>query len=99
MATIFTKIVNREIPCHLIAEDDRFMAFLDVMPLVEGHVLVIPKQEVDYIEITGETAIGYKMQWDKKRAIKIPSSFQEAYPAIKVTGVNRSTFWTFIQKK
>lgn len=57
------------------------------------------KQEVDYIEIAGETAIGYKMQWDKKRAIKIPSSFQEAYPTIKVTGVNRSTFWTFIQKK
>lgn len=49
MSTIFTKIVQREIPCHLIAEDDRFMAFLDVMPLVEGHTLVIPKQEIDYI--------------------------------------------------
>jgi histidine triad (HIT) family protein len=49
MSTIFTKIVNKEIPCHLIKEDDRFLAFLDVMPLVEGHVLVIPKQEVDYI--------------------------------------------------
>jgi len=49
MSTIFTKIVNKEIPCHLIKEDDRFLAFLDVMPLVKGHVLVIPKQEVDYI--------------------------------------------------
>lgn len=49
MSTIFTKIIQREIPCHLIAEDDRFMAFLDVMPLVEGHTLVIPKQEIDYI--------------------------------------------------
>jgi histidine triad (HIT) family protein len=49
MSTIFTKIINREIPCHLIKEDDRFLAFLDVMPLVEGHVLVIPKQEIDYI--------------------------------------------------
>ncbi len=49
MSSIFTKIVNGEIPCHKIAEDDRFLAFLDVMPLVEGHTLVIPKQEVDYI--------------------------------------------------
>ncbi len=49
MASLFTKIVNREIPAHIVAEDDRFIAFLDVMPLVEGHTLVIPKQEVDYI--------------------------------------------------
>lgn len=49
MASIFTRIINREIPAHIIAEDDRFIAFLDVMPLVEGHTLVVPKQEVDYI--------------------------------------------------
>jgi len=49
MSTIFSKIVQGEIPCHKIAEDDRFLAFLDVMPLVEGHTLVIPKQEIDYI--------------------------------------------------
>lgn len=49
MASIFTKIINGEIPCHKIAETDEFLAFLDIMPLVEGHTLVIPKKEVDYI--------------------------------------------------
>ncbi len=49
MASIFTRIVNGEIPAHKIAEDEHFLAFLDVMPLVEGHTLVIPKKEVDYI--------------------------------------------------
>lgn len=49
MATIFTRIINGEIPCHKIAETEEFLAFLDIMPLVEGHTLVIPKKEVDYI--------------------------------------------------
>ena len=48
MASIFTRIVNGEIPAHVIAEDDRFFAFLDIRPLNEGHTLVIPKKEVDY---------------------------------------------------
>jgi len=48
MASLFTKIVNGEIPCHKVAENDKFLAFLDVMPLVPGHTLVIPKHEVDY---------------------------------------------------
>lgn len=47
MPSIFTRIVNGEIPCHKVAEDDRFLAFLDIQPLREGHTLVIPKQEVD----------------------------------------------------
>jgi len=49
MATIFTKIVNGDIPCYKIAEDDRFFAFLDINPLAKGHTLVIPKQETDYL--------------------------------------------------
>lgn len=49
MATIFTKIVNGEIPCYKVAEDENFLAFLDINPLAEGHTLVIPKKEVDYI--------------------------------------------------
>lgn len=47
--TIFSKIVAGEIPCYRIAEDERFLAFLDIFPLVPGHTLVIPKVEVDYI--------------------------------------------------
>jgi len=49
MASIFTKIVNGDIPCHKIAETEDFLAFLDINPLAEGHTLVIPKKEVDYI--------------------------------------------------
>lgn len=47
MGSIFTRIINGEIPCHKVAEDDRFLAFLDIAPLREGHTLVIPKLEVD----------------------------------------------------
>ncbi len=49
MPTIFSKIISREISGHIVAEDDRFIAFLDIMPLVMGHVLVVPKKEIDYI--------------------------------------------------
>jgi len=49
MASIFSKIVAGEIPAYKIAENDRYLAFLDVFPIKKGHVLVIPKQEVDYI--------------------------------------------------
>ena len=49
MSSIFTKIINGEISCHKIAEDDNYLAFLDVFPLAIGHTLVIPKKEIDYI--------------------------------------------------
>ena len=49
MATIFTKIINGEIPCYKIAEDENFIAFLDINPLVKGHTLVVPKKEIDYL--------------------------------------------------
>ena len=55
MASIFTKIINGEIPCHKIAETDDFIAFLDVRPMVEGHTLCVPKREVDYyFDLTNE---------------------------------------------
>lgn len=49
MATIFSKIINGEIPCYKVAEDDNFFAFLDINPLAKGHTLVVPKLELDYI--------------------------------------------------
>jgi histidine triad (HIT) family protein len=49
MASIFTRIINREIPGQIVAEDDKFVAFLDIMPMVLGHTLVVPRKEVDYI--------------------------------------------------
>ncbi|KPM47768.1 HIT family protein [Jiulongibacter sediminis] len=59
MASIFSKIVAGEIPCHKIAENDDFLAFLDVFPCAKGHTLVIPKKEVDYIfDVDEETYMG-----------------------------------------
>lgn len=49
MSSIFTKIVNGEIPCYKVAENEDFLAFLDVQPIIKGHTLVIPKKEIDYI--------------------------------------------------
>lgn len=49
METIFSKIISKEIPAHIIAEDDQFLAFLDINPLAKGHTLVIPKSPIDYI--------------------------------------------------
>lgn len=49
MATIFSRIIAGEIPCYKVAENEKFFAFLDINPLVKGHTLVVPKQEVDYI--------------------------------------------------
>lgn len=49
MASIFSKIIAGEIPCHKIAENDQYFAFLDVFPCAVGHVLVVPKQEIDYL--------------------------------------------------
>lgn len=62
MASIFTKIVNGEIPCYKIAETNDFLAFLDVFPLRKGHTLVIPKKEVDYIfDLDDQTYAGLMM--------------------------------------
>jgi len=59
MATIFSKIVSGEIPAHKVAETTDYLAFLDINPLVEGHVLVIPKKEIDYIfDLDDETYAG-----------------------------------------
>jgi histidine triad (HIT) family protein len=69
MATIFSKIINREIPGHIIAEDERFIAFLDIMPLVMGHVLVVPKKEVDYIFDLDDTTLADLYVFAKKIAV------------------------------
>jgi len=72
MATIFSKIIAGEIPSFKIAEDDRFFAFLDINPLVKGHTLIIPKQEVDYIFEVDDTTLADMMVYAKRiaKAIK-----------------------------
>ncbi len=71
MASIFTKIINREIPGYIVAEDDRFIAFLDVMPLVEGHTLIVPKKEIDYIFDLDDTLLADMMIFAKTVAIAL----------------------------
>jgi histidine triad (HIT) family protein len=75
MATLFTKIVNGEIPCHKVLESDKFLAFLDIMPLKKGHVLVIPKMEVDYIFNLDDDLLGEMVVFAKKVANKIERVF------------------------
>jgi len=71
MSSIFSKIINGEIPCNKVAENDRFLAFLDIMPLHEGHVLVIPKVEVDYIFDLEDDLLKDLMLFSKQVAHKI----------------------------
>ncbi len=72
MASIFTRIINGEIPCYRVAEDDRYIAFLDVRPLKAGHMLVVPKKEVDYIFDLDEEMLAGMMIFAQKvaRAMK-----------------------------
>lgn len=80
MATLFSRIVSGEIPCHKVAEDDKFLAFLDIMPLRRGHVLVIPKVEVDYIFDLEDELLGEMMVFAKK----VASSIKREFPCKKV---------------
>jgi histidine triad (HIT) family protein len=68
MATVFSKIIQGEIPCYKIAEDDRFFAFLDIHPLAEGHTLVVPKTETDYIFDLEDDRLAGMMVFAKKVA-------------------------------
>jgi histidine triad (HIT) family protein len=87
MATIFTKIINKEIPAEIIAEDDKFIAFLDIMPLVKGHVLVVPKQEVDYIfNLDDETLSGLHI-FAKKVAKAIDKTIKCTRVGVAVIGL------------
>ncbi len=80
MSSIFSKIVRGEISCHIIAEDDQFLAFLDVMPLVEGHTLVIPKQEIDYIFDLDPEALAGLMKF----AQRIAPAIKKAIPCKRI---------------
>ena len=80
MATIFSKIAAGEIPSWKVAEDDRFYAFLDINPLAEGHTLVIPRKEVDYIfDLDPETYAGL---WEF--AARVAKAIREAIPCKRV---------------
>jgi histidine triad (HIT) family protein len=75
MATIFTKIINGEIPCYKIAEDERYFAFLDINPLKAGHTLVVPKKETDYIFDLDDDQLKGIIVFSKKVAAAIKAAF------------------------
>lgn len=87
MASIFTKIVQGEIPCHKVAENDRFLAFLDIFPLTKGHTLVIPKQEVDYIFDLEDDLLADLMLFAKQVAKKVEAAISCQRIAVSVIGV------------
>ncbi len=80
MATLFTRIINGEIPCYKVAEDDRYFAFLDINPLTKGHTLVVPKVEDDYIfNLDDETYAGLMLF-----AKKVAQAQQLAIPCKRI---------------
>ncbi|MBO6572811.1 HIT family protein [bacterium] len=87
MASIFSKIINGEIPCYKIAEDEDYFSFLDINPIAEGHALVIPKQEVDYVfDLSDETLHGL-ISFSKKIAKAIDRSLGTIRTGIIVEGL------------
>lgn len=87
MPSIFTKIVNGEIPCYKIAEDDHFFAFLDINPNVKGHTLCIPKKEIDKItDLDEETYLGL-MGFSRKIAKAMEAAIDCKRVGITVIGL------------
>lgn len=80
MATIFSRIIAGEIPSYKVAEDDKFYAFLDINPLVKGHTLVVPKQEVDYIFDLNDEDLAEMHVFAKK----VARAIEKAFPCKKV---------------
>ena len=87
MASIFTRIINGEIPCYKVAEDENFIAFLDINPLVEGHTLVVPKIEEDYIFDLDDETLAKMMAFAKKVAAQIKTVTECKRVAIAVLGM------------
>jgi len=87
MASIFTKIIDREIPAYIVAEDDAHIAFLDIMPVAIGHVLVVPKQEIDYIFNMDNEALASLMVFAKQVAIGLEKAVPCKRIGIAVIGL------------
>ena len=87
MPTIFSKIINGEIPCYKIAEDEQFLAFLDINPLSKGHTLVVPKIEIDYIFDLDGDLLASMMLFAQKVALAIDKTMDCKRVGIAVLGL------------
>jgi histidine triad (HIT) family protein len=87
MATVFSKIISGEIPCLKIAEDDSFLAFLDINPLAEGHTLVVPKTEIDYFFDIDDDHLSRMIVFSKSVAEKLKKNVECKRIGISVIGL------------
>ena len=85
--SIFTKIIKGEIPCYKIAEDDRFIAFLDVFPIKKGHTLVVPKAQIDYLFDLDDSLLSDLMIFSKKVAQKMQRAISCERIGVAVIGL------------
>ncbi len=87
MSTVFSKIISGEIPCFKIAENDQFLAFLDITPLAKGHTLVIPKKEVDYIFDMEDAHLAEMMIFAKEVAKQLKKAISCKKIGVSVIGL------------
>lgn len=87
MASIFTRIINRDIPAYIMAEDDKHMAILDINPLTFGHVLVFPKQEIDYLFDLEDSVYLQLMTFSKNIASKLKQTVPCKRIGVSVIGL------------
>lgn len=80
MSTIFTKIITRQIPAYVLAEDEEFIAFLDIQPIVAGHTLVVPKQEIDNLFDLPEDVLARLLPFTKK----VSTGLEKTIPCIRI---------------
>ncbi len=87
MASVFTRIINGEIPCYKVAEDENYFAFLDIFPLAKGHVLVVPKKEIDYLFNLDDDLLAGLMVFAKKVALAVEKSVPCVRVGVAVIGL------------
>lgn len=87
MPTLFTKIIQGEIPCYKVAENDKFLAFLDINPLAQGHTLVIPKVEIDYLFDVEDELLKEMIVFAKQVALKVEKAISCKRMGVAVIGL------------
>ena len=87
MSSIFSKIIDGIIPCHKIAENESFLAFLDIQPLVQGHTLVIPKKEIDYIFDLDDSTLKEMMVFSKMVSEKLKAALPCKRIGVSIIGL------------
>lgn len=86
--SVFTKIIKGEIPCHKVYEDDLTLAFLDIHPLVEGHALIVPKKQIEFVWDLPDEDYQAIMKATKKVALKLREVLGTQYVSERIVGVD-----------